>query len=88
MIGSNEWYYLSKHPESKYSVNLVFFQGKKVIKDFPVSLNIDRINEKSGRSFFILKPDLPKGNYKMMLSFAVPGYNPTHNSEKIKLQVE
>jgi len=88
MIGSNQWYYLGQHPQTKYSVRLVFFQGKKIIAEMPVLLDIERINRKSEGLFFTLKPDLPKGHYQMMLSIAVPGYNPTHNSEKIKLVVE
>lgn len=88
MIGSHQWSYLQKHPQTKYSVHLVFFQGKKIIKEIPVSLDIGRINQKTCHCSFTLKPDLPKGHYQMMLSFAVPGYNPTHNSEKIKMVIE
>jgi hypothetical protein len=88
MIGSMHWYYLKTHPQKDYSVHLVFFRGKKIIKEIPVSLDIDRINEKDGQRSFSVKPGLPKGNYQMMLSFSVPGYNPTHNSEKKKLIVE
>jgi hypothetical protein len=88
MIGNNQWSYLYKHPQSGYSVHVVFFQGKKIIAEVPVSLDIGRINEKLANCSFTLKPDLPKGHYQVMLSFAVPGYNPTHNSEKIKLVIE
>ena len=88
MIGSHQWSYLYKHPQSKYSVNLVVFRGKKIVTEIPVLLDIERINQKTGHCSFTLKPDLPKGHYQMMLSFAVPGYNPTHNSEKIKLVIE
>ncbi len=88
MIGSNQWKYLYDHPQSKYNVYLVFFKGKMIIKEIPVSLDIQRINQKTCDCSFMIKPDLPKGHYQMMLSFAVPGYNPTHNSEKIKLIVE
>jgi hypothetical protein len=88
MIGSDQWYYLRQHPQTKYSVRLVFFQGKKIIAEMPVSLDIERINRKTEGLSFTLKPDLPKGHYQMMFSIAVPGYNPTHNSEKRKLVVE
>ncbi len=88
MTGSDQWSYLSAHPQSSYSVHLVFFRGKKIISEMPVSLNLNRINEKLAQCSFTLKPELPKGHYKVMLSFGVPGYNPTHNSEKIKLIVE
>jgi hypothetical protein len=88
MIGIDQWNYLRKHPQTKYSVYVVFFQGKKIMAEMPVSLDIQRINRKLGGLSFTLKPDLPKGHYQMMLSFAVPGYNPTHNSKKIKIVVE
>ncbi len=88
MIGSRHWSYLNEHPQAQYQVNLVVFRGKKVIKEIPVTLDIERINRKSGNCSFTINPDLPKGKYQLMLSFAVPGYNPTHNSEKIKLVVE
>lgn len=86
--GTAQLYYLNEHPRAQYSINLVFFQGKKIITEMPVSLDtIDR-TEKSKHLPLTLKPNLPKGHYQMMLSFAVPGYNPTHNSEKIKLTIE
>ena len=88
LIGSDRWNYLYKHPQIQYSVRLVFFQGKKIIAEMPISLDFGRINRKLEHLSFTLKPDLPKGHYQMMLSFAVPGYNPTHNSEKIKLVIE
>jgi hypothetical protein len=88
MPGTPQLSYLYKYPQSQYSVKLVFFQGKKIVTEVPVSLDIGRIWKKLEHLSFTLKPDLPKGHYQMMLSFAVPGYNPTHNSEKIKLVVE
>jgi hypothetical protein len=88
MIGNQHWYYLKKNPQKVYSIHLVFFRGKNIKKEIPVSLDVDRINEKNGDCSFTIKPGLPKGNYLMMLSFSVPGYNPTHNREKIKLEVE
>jgi len=88
MIGADQWSYLHKHPQSQYRVHLVFFQGKKIITEIPVLLDIDRINQKTGNCSFSVKPDLPGGHYRIMLSFAVPGYNPTHNSEKIKLVID
>lgn len=88
MPGTTQLSYLNSHPEANYVVRLVFFEGKKVVKEIPVSPEMKRIYEKSASLSFTLKPDLPKGNYKAMLSFSVPGYNPTHNSEKIKLTVE
>jgi hypothetical protein len=88
MPGTPQLSYLVKYPHTAYSIKLVFFQGKKIITEMPVLLDIGRIWEKDGQLSFILKPDLPKGHYQMMLSFAVSGYNPTHNSEKNKLVVE
>jgi hypothetical protein len=88
MPGTPQFNYLYKYPRSQYSIKLVFFQGKKIITEMPVSLDIDRMWEKDGHLSFTLKPDLPKGHYQMMFSTAVPGYNPTHSSEKIKLVIE
>ena len=88
MPGTPQLSYLYKYPQSKYSIKLVFFRGKKIITEVPVSIDIGAISEKLRHLSFTLKPDLPKGHYQMMFSIAVPGYNPTHNSDKIKLVVE
>jgi hypothetical protein len=88
IAGKPQLGYLTKRPQSTYRVNLVFFQGKRVIKEIPVSLNMNRIFEKSGNLFFTVKPNLPKGRYQIMLSFAVPGYNSTHNSKKLNLEID
>jgi hypothetical protein len=85
---SVQWQYLKDHPETRYSIMLVFFQKRKILKEIPVSLDIVPWKQTRGYSIVTLKPDLPKGKYEMMFSFAVPGYNPTHNSEKIKLVIE
>ena len=88
MPGTSQLYYLYRHPQSLYSTRLVFFQGKKIITEVPVSIDIYGISEKLLHLSLSLKPDLPKGHYQMMFTFAVPGYNPTHSSDKIKLTVE
>jgi hypothetical protein len=35
-----------------------------------------------------INPQLPPGKYYFRLSIEIPGYNPTHNSEKIELIIE
>ncbi|MEI2739244.1 MAG: glycosyltransferase family 39 protein [Chitinophagaceae bacterium] len=88
MPGTTQLSYLAKYPQSQYGVHLVFFQGKTIISEVPVSIDMNEMTRKTYRYYFTLTPALPKGRYQMMLSFAVPGYNPTHNSEKIKVVVD
>jgi hypothetical protein len=38
-------------------------------------------------SKFTIYPQLPKGKYKMIISVEAEGYNPTHNSDPIKLTI-
>ncbi len=74
-------------PGKAYQLTLVFFHGKEVVKELPLPFDLSRLEIKNNYRFAVL-PGLPEGNYKWMFSVAVPGYNPTHNSEKIKLTVE
>jgi hypothetical protein len=85
---SAQWQYLKYHPAAEYSIRLVFFQKRKIVKEIPVLMDIVPWKQIRGYCIVALKPDLPKGNYEMMFSIAVSGYNPTHNSEKIKLVIE
>ncbi len=78
--------FLSKVNKS-YKVNLVFFKGRNVVAEREVPLNLSKAGMKN-HVRAVVYPGLPKGNYKMMFSIVVPGYNPTHNSEKVKLIVE
>ncbi|MBI5858256.1 MAG: glycosyltransferase family 39 protein [Sphingobacteriales bacterium] len=70
-----------------YRVYMVFFKGRSVVAEKEVMLDLRMLSMKKHISVAMF-PGLPKGKYKMMFSIAVPGYNPTHNSEKIKLIVE
>lgn len=80
--------FLFEHPGIKHSISLVFFQKRKVVAERILPITLDRWIRQSLDTVIALKPNLPKGHYQMMFSIAVPGYNPTHNSEKIKLRVE
>ena len=70
-----------------YKVFLIFFKGRNVFAEKELALDLSKAAMKSHISA-VVYPALPKGKYKMMLSIVVPGYNPTHNSEKIKLTVK
>ena len=70
-----------------YKVFLIFFKGRNVFAERELALDLSKAAMKSHISA-VVYPALPKGKYKMMLSIVVPGYNPTHNSEKIKLTVK
>lgn len=80
--------YLRSHPQTQYSINLVFFQNRKIVAEKTLSLRFDQLHRLKEPVDVNIKPDLPKGHYQMMFSIAVPGYNPTHSSEKIKLVIE
>ena len=75
----------SKKFQKKYKTYLYFFQKRKVISvlEIPLDLNIPM---KAG-SQITIHPSLPKGNYKMIFSVEVEGYNPTHNSDPIDLRI-
>lgn len=80
--------YLRKGDQIGLRVHLVFFNGRDIVAEIPVTLDFERINRKGDDLFFSVKPELPKGRYQIMLSFAVPGHNPTHNSRKVDLVIE
>lgn len=88
LSGFPYWNYLYTHPNTQYTTRLVFFQKRKVIAETVLPLDLKLFSEKGYINNIAVKPDLPKGHYQMMFSIVVPDYNPTHNSEKIKLTVE
>ena len=79
--------YIKKNPGARYSSNLIFFERGKIIKTIPFSLQLEKLGTKNFEPFSVY-PDLPKGKYHFIISIEVPGYNSTHNSEKIELIVE
>lgn len=87
-MSRNQLYYLQQHPGIRHNISLVFFQKRKIIAEKALSLNLDQFIQQSDDIVIAIKPSLPKGRYQLLLSIAVPGYNPTHNSEKIKLVIE
>lgn len=77
------WNYIKAHPEIKYNINLIILDKKRIIKAIPLQL---KFSDLSPKSFVVrINPGLLPGKYDMRFSIDVPGYNPTHNSEKIKL---
>ena len=78
---------LGAKPGTLYSVYLIFFKKKEIVATKQVSLDLTGLNRKSSTKL-VVYPGLSKGKYKMMFSVVMPPFNPTHNSEKIKLTVE
>jgi hypothetical protein len=56
------------------------------IKDYDTPLTLQQITRESFR--FTFYPHLKKGNYYLLFAIGTGSYNPTHNSDKIKLIVE
>jgi hypothetical protein len=78
--------FLETHPEIVYRINMNFFNTKGLIQNIPLPFKFYNFSQ-SGLEVKV-KTELPPGKYYMQFSIEVPGYNPTHNSEKIKLIVE
>jgi len=76
-----------KKSRKPYTVYMIFFKGKDVVAERKIEMNLDQYIMKT-HGHVVVYPGLAKGNYKMMFSIAVEGYNPTHNSEKIDVTIE
>ena len=78
------WGYFSDHHLPPTSFKLFVFKKRTVIKEIIIPANL---NKPSDSITFFLKPSLKAGSYKCIFSIEVEGYNPTHNSDPIKLTV-
>ena len=76
--------FLSRFQVPNDTLRVGFFSNKGWIKD--VFTNY-RVNTVSDSFNFIINPGLPKGKYYMRFSINVGRYNPTHNSDKIELEI-
>ena len=80
------WDHIKAHPQINYTINLVFFDRKRIIKTIRLPL---KFSDLSPKGFKVrLKPDLAAGKYHFCFSIEIPGYNATHNSDKTKLTVK
>lgn len=78
--------YINEHKDWGTVIKLYLFRNKKIVKEFALP-NMLTDNLIDGFEVSV-NPDLSPGNYHFRFSIEVPGYNQTHNSEKIKLIVE
>jgi hypothetical protein len=73
------------HGGSNAQVSLFIFKEKTVIRELLLS---QQLNTGSSKAFlYTVSTGLSPGIYTGIISVTVPGYNPTHNSEKIKIIV-
>jgi len=78
--------YISNHPDLSSNIIISVFNKFGWIKDYDTPLTIQQVAQSSFRYSFY--PQLEKGNYYLLFAIGTGMYNPTHNSEKIKLVVE
>jgi hypothetical protein len=77
--------YISDTRNINAQIKIIIFDKSRMLKEIITRLEIHEIDD----SFKItLRPNLPPGKYYFLFSIEVPGYNATHNSEKIKLIVK
>ncbi|HVG40112.1 MAG TPA: hypothetical protein VM888_00775, partial [Chitinophagaceae bacterium] len=79
--------FLVQHPGINPPLLIGVFEGQKWIKDLSIPYNLQQLIQQQINEVTI-QPQLPKGDY--ILRFAVKSYRNlyTHNSDKIKLQVQ
>jgi hypothetical protein len=79
--------FISDHPGLKVAITVGVFNKKGLIEEYPTTLALkDLLANK-----FSVRIDtfhLPEGRYYLLFAIGIDSYNPTHNSEKIKLIIE
>ena len=78
--------YIASQNNLQSTIVIGVFDKYHWIKEYNTSLTIQQISHERFRVSFL--PDLPKGNYYLRFAIGIGFYNPTHNSEKIKLVIE
>lgn len=78
--------YISGNSSLPSKIMISVFNKFGWIRDYETPLTIQQIAQSGFR--FSFYPQLKKGNYYLLFSIGSGFYNPTHNSEKIKLVVE
>ena len=78
--------YISGHSGLSSKIMISVFNKFGWIKDFDTPLTIQQLAQSSFKYTFY--PHLGKGNYYLLFAIGIDFYNPTHNSQKIKLVVE
>ena len=79
--------FLLSHAIANDSTRIGIFSNKGWVKDIFTSLRINNL-AKDNQFELPVNSGLPKGNYFLRFSINVGSYNPTHNSDKIKLTVK
>jgi hypothetical protein len=78
--------YISDSRTLNPAIKIFIFDKKKIVKEINTDINI---HNTPGEKFSVtIKPGLPRGKYYFRFGIEMPGYNATHNSEKINLVVE
>ena len=78
--------YISDNGGFNPVIKIFIFSKKKIVKEISTDLSMQDIPREQ---FSVsIKPDLLPGNYYFRFGIETPGYNATHNSEKIKLTIE
>ena len=78
--------YIAGNSNLKSKIIIAVFNKYGWIKDYDTPLTIQQIAQGSFR--FSFYPQLEKGEYYLLFAIGSDFYNPTHNSDKIKLIVE
>jgi hypothetical protein len=82
-MGSHYSALISDNPDLSATIKLFIFDGKKIIKELLLPLELNDLLE--GNFHTWVDPGLKPGSYHAVFSIHVEGGNPTHNSEKIGL---
>ncbi len=77
--------FIQQHDSLPATISCCLFKGKNMLQKavLPLSLQ-DLVNGEFSVPFM---PQVLRGRYYFRFSIETPGYNPTHNSEKIRLQI-
>jgi hypothetical protein len=80
-------YFINKHNIGNDTIRIGIFNKSGWVKDFFTSLELKQMNNKKQTELKI-NPQLPNGKYYLRFAINYGINNPTHNSDKIELQVE
>jgi hypothetical protein len=79
--------YLAGHPEVNPKMAIAFFDGQKMIRYDELPFRLQDVVNKGVNRLSVL-PSLPKGTYFLRIGIMSDSDLYTHNSEKIKLEVQ
>ncbi|TMI85445.1 MAG: hypothetical protein E6H10_03310 [Bacteroidetes bacterium] len=78
--------FISSHPSLRDTTRIGIFDRGGWVKDIFTGLSLQQMN-KTKETEIQIKPALPRGKYYFLFSINSGDYNPTHNSEKIMLEI-